>query len=221
MGPALTVLIVVLGTAAQPLGTDLYLAALPAIPLYRSEVTRSTDTADSLRDAHRALGSSYQQGLEAYRAAGADPAAGDNAVKGVDRATSEQMSELVNELRQRGIQQSTAISNSAERTVLRGDTAAEIPKLAASMREVLENVAALTRKDAALDTALNNVQSATERLKGPQGAMGVLMGNDEDARKLVVTVERANALLARAETLTQRMDSHEKTAWMLRSLLET
>jgi DHA1 family bicyclomycin/chloramphenicol resistance-like MFS transporter len=31
MGPALTVLIVVLGTAAQPLGTDLYLAALPAI----------------------------------------------------------------------------------------------------------------------------------------------------------------------------------------------
>ena len=75
---------------------------------------------DSLRDAHRALGSSYQQGLEAYRAAGADPAAGDNAVKGVDRATSEQMSELVNELRQRGNQQSTAISNSAERTVLLG-----------------------------------------------------------------------------------------------------
>ena len=75
---------------------------------------------DSLRDAHRALGSAYQQGLEAYRAAGADPAAGDNAVKGVDRATSEQMSELVNELRQRGIQQSTAISNSAERTVLLG-----------------------------------------------------------------------------------------------------
>lgn len=31
MGPALTVLIVVLGTAAQPLGTDLYLAALPAL----------------------------------------------------------------------------------------------------------------------------------------------------------------------------------------------
>ena len=75
---------------------------------------------DSLRDAHRALGSAYQQGLEAYRVAGADPAAGDNAVKGVDRATSEQMSELVNELRQRGNQQSTAISNSAERTVLLG-----------------------------------------------------------------------------------------------------
>jgi phospholipid/cholesterol/gamma-HCH transport system substrate-binding protein len=106
-----------------------------------------------------------------------------------------------------GVLDDPALPDGAERTVLRGDTAAEIPKLAASMREVLENVAALTRKDAALDVALTNVQSATERLKGPQGAMGVLMGNDEDAKKLVITVERANALLARAETLTQRMDS--------------
>jgi len=106
-----------------------------------------------------------------------------------------------------GVLDDPALPDGAERTVLRGDTAAEIPKLAASMREVLENVAALTKKDAALDMALNNVQIATERLKGPQGAMGVLMGNDADAKKLVVTVDRANALLARAETLTQRMDS--------------
>ena len=106
-----------------------------------------------------------------------------------------------------GVLDDPALPDGAERTVLRGDTAAEIPKLAASMREVLENVAALTKKDAALDAALSNVQIATERLKGPQGAMGVLMGNDENAKKLVVTVDRANALLARAETLTQRMDS--------------
>jgi len=31
MGPALVVVMVTLATAAQPLGTDLYLAALPAI----------------------------------------------------------------------------------------------------------------------------------------------------------------------------------------------
>ena len=106
-----------------------------------------------------------------------------------------------------GVLDDPALPDGAERTVLRGDTAAEIPKLAASMREVLENVAALTRKEGALDAALTNVQSATERLKGPQGAMGVLMGNDEDAKKLVITVERANALLARADALTARMDS--------------
>ena len=75
---------------------------------------------DSLREAHRVLGGAYQQGRAAYLAAGADPAAGDIAVKGVDRATSEQMSELVSELRQRGNQQSLQISASAERTVLLG-----------------------------------------------------------------------------------------------------
>lgn len=75
---------------------------------------------ESLRDAHRVLGAAYQKGREAYLAAGADPSAGDNAVKGVDRATSEQMSELVNELRKQGREQSTLISASADRTVLLG-----------------------------------------------------------------------------------------------------
>ncbi|POA34341.1 MULTISPECIES: methyl-accepting chemotaxis protein [unclassified Pseudomonas] len=75
---------------------------------------------ESLRDAHRVLGGAYQKGREAYLAAGGDPSAGDNAVKGVDRATSEQMSELVNELRKQGREQSTLISASADRTVLLG-----------------------------------------------------------------------------------------------------
>jgi len=75
---------------------------------------------ESLRDAHRVLGGAYQKGREAYLAAGGDPSAGDNAVKGVDRATSEQMSELVDELRKQGREQSTLISASADRTVLLG-----------------------------------------------------------------------------------------------------
>lgn len=40
MGPALVVLVVVLGTLSQPLGTDLYLAALPAI---RNELSASVN----------------------------------------------------------------------------------------------------------------------------------------------------------------------------------
>lgn len=75
---------------------------------------------ESLRDAHRVLGGAYQKGREAYLAAGADSSAGDDAVKGMDRATSEQMSELVNELRKQGREQSTLISASADRTVLLG-----------------------------------------------------------------------------------------------------
>ncbi|KAI2681360.1 methyl-accepting chemotaxis protein [Pseudomonas sp. TNT3] len=75
---------------------------------------------ERLRDEHRLLGAAYQKGRDAYVAAGADPAAGDAAVKGVDRAASEQMSELVGELRKQGVEQSTVISASADRTVLLG-----------------------------------------------------------------------------------------------------
>jgi methyl-accepting chemotaxis protein len=39
------------------------------------------------------------QGRQAFLAAGGDPVAGDVAVKGVDRATSDQMSALVEQLR--------------------------------------------------------------------------------------------------------------------------
>ncbi|SEN38390.1 methyl-accepting chemotaxis protein [Pseudomonas sp. ok272] len=75
---------------------------------------------ERLRDEHRALGEAYRKGRDAYLAAGFDPVAGDSALKGVDRAASEQMSELVNDLRQQGRQQSNQISANTDRTVLLG-----------------------------------------------------------------------------------------------------
>ncbi|MDF2488160.1 MAG: chemotaxis protein [Pseudomonas sp.] len=73
-----------------------------------------------LRDSHRQLGQAYQSGRQAFVAAGADPAAGDLAVKGVDRAASEQMSALVEQLRAQAREQAGHISTSAERTVWLG-----------------------------------------------------------------------------------------------------
>ncbi|MGN8122465.1 methyl-accepting chemotaxis protein [Pseudomonas sp. 22082] len=75
---------------------------------------------ERLREEHRLLGAAYQKGRDAYVAAGADPTAGDAAVKGVDRAASDQMSELVAELRKQGTEQSAQISASADRTVWLG-----------------------------------------------------------------------------------------------------
>lgn len=106
-----------------------------------------------------------------------------------------------------GVLEDPALPDGAERTVLRGDTAAEIPKLAASMRDVLDNLAALTASDGAVAGTLGGVKVATERLQGPHGGLGVLMGNDEDAKKLVVTIDRTNALLLRADSLARRLDS--------------
>jgi len=73
-----------------------------------------------LRDSHRQLGQAYAQGRQAFLAAGGDPVAGDLAVKGVDRAASEQMSELVEQLRADARQRAASINASAERTVWLG-----------------------------------------------------------------------------------------------------
>ncbi|MCK1978360.1 hypothetical protein LNK15_15095, partial [Jeotgalicoccus huakuii] len=59
-------------------------------------------------------------GRQAFLAAGGDPVAGDQAVKGVDRAASEQMSELLEQLRAEALQHAASLSAGAERTVWLG-----------------------------------------------------------------------------------------------------
>lgn len=75
---------------------------------------------EGLRDEHRQLGAAYQKGRDAFVTAGGDAAAGDAAVKGVDRAASEQMSALVVELRKLASEQSAQISAGADRTIMLG-----------------------------------------------------------------------------------------------------
>ena len=94
----------------------------------------------------------------------------------------------------------------AVRPVLRGDATAEIPQLMASARELMGNLNALTAQDAALGSSLANVQALTQRLNGPGGALGVLMGNEADARKIITTLERTNTLLARLDGLAKQAD---------------
>lgn len=94
----------------------------------------------------------------------------------------------------------------AVRPVLRGDATAEIPQLMASARELLGNLNALTAQDAALGSSLANVQALTQRLNGPGGALGVLMGNEADARKIITTLEHTNTLLARLDGLAKQAD---------------
>ncbi len=94
----------------------------------------------------------------------------------------------------------------AERRVLVGDATAEIPRLVAETRDLIRNLTQLTNADSALATTLGHVQSATEKITGPRGALGVLFGNEADARKLVVMLDRTNALLARLDGLAAKAD---------------
>ncbi|MBX3656849.1 MAG: MCE family protein [Ramlibacter sp.] len=103
-----------------------------------------------------------------------------------------------------GVLTDPPLEDGAVRTVLRGDTTAEIPKVIASARELLDNLNALTAADGALGTTLANLQATTEKLNGPRGALGVVVGSD--AAKISAALDRANTLLARLDGLALKAD---------------
>ena len=99
------------------------------------------------------------------------------------------------------------LPDGAERAVLRGDASAEVPRLMSQVRDLLQNLTALTAADAALATSLDNVRQATERLNGPTGALGLAFGNDRDARRVAEVLVRTNALLARVDGVVGKVES--------------
>jgi phospholipid/cholesterol/gamma-HCH transport system substrate-binding protein len=98
-----------------------------------------------------------------------------------------------------GILTDPQLPDGATRMVLRGDTSAEIPRLVASARALLENLDTMTRSDSSLNASLADIKVATGRLAGKYGLLGGALGSDEEARKLMLTLDRVNALLATAD----------------------
>lgn len=105
-----------------------------------------------------------------------------------------------------GILTDPPLGDGAERPVLRGDATAEIPQLMASARELLANLNAMTAQESALGGTLSNVRTLTERLNAPGGALGVLMGGDAEARRIIATLDRTNQLLARLDGMAAKAD---------------
>jgi phospholipid/cholesterol/gamma-HCH transport system substrate-binding protein len=106
-----------------------------------------------------------------------------------------------------GVLTDPPLEDGAVRTVLRGDATAEIPRLMAEARQVLQNLSAMTASDSALNASLANVQGFTEKLTGPGGAVGALMGGDTEAKKLAAALDRTNSLLARLDGLAAKADA--------------
>ncbi|NCU66021.1 MCE family protein [Acidovorax sp. 210-6] len=106
-----------------------------------------------------------------------------------------------------GLLNDDPLPDGAVRPVLRGDATSEIPQLMASARELLGNLNALTAQDAALASSLAQVRTLTERLNAPGGALQVLMGNAQDAGKVLAALDRTNALLTRIDGLAAKTDT--------------
>ena len=84
----------------------------------------------------------------------------------------------------------------AERAVLRGDATEQLPVLLANLRHVLDNVERMTASDSDLNASLANLRAVSARMTGRYGALGGLLGSDEDAKKVIDAIDRSNALLA-------------------------
>ncbi|OYU44909.1 MAG: mammalian cell entry protein [Burkholderiales bacterium PBB4] len=95
----------------------------------------------------------------------------------------------------------------AVRTVLQGDASAEIPKVIAAAKDLIENLTALTEREGPAGAVLAQLQTTTERLNGPGGAMTVLLGSEAEAKKMALALERTNQLLARLDGLAAKADT--------------
>ena len=103
------------------------------------------------------------------------------------------------------------LADGAVRTVLQGDASAEVPKLIAAAKELIENLTSLVGSQGALGASLGNLKILTTKINGSGGALSALLGSDADSRKLLTTLgqtnERVNTLLARLDGLAVKADS--------------
>lgn len=102
--------------------------------------------------------------------------------------------------------QDAPLEEDAVRQVLRGDTSEEIPRLVATMRTILENIEQLTGTGGGVQTNLANLRVLTERMAGKQGVLGGVFGGEDNAKKVVASIDRANALLASLGGVAAKLD---------------
>ncbi|MEO6292871.1 MAG: MlaD family protein, partial [Burkholderiaceae bacterium] len=105
-----------------------------------------------------------------------------------------------------GVLTDPPLQDGAERTVLRGDTAAEIPKLVAMVKDLTQNLVNMTSDSSSLNQSLANVQTVTDTLKGPNGTLKMLLGDDANAKQLITALTQVNALLVKVDGLAAKTD---------------
>lgn len=116
---------------------------------------------------------------------------------------------LVGEARLRaftGVLTDPPLPDGAERPVLRGDVSAEIPRLVATMQALAGNLERMTQQGGDIDATLGNLRTMSDGLNGRYGALGAALGGEDNAKKLLAALDRANALLGRTDRLVGRAD---------------
>jgi phospholipid/cholesterol/gamma-HCH transport system substrate-binding protein len=106
-----------------------------------------------------------------------------------------------------GVMSDPPLPEGAVRTVLRGDATAEIPRLMAEARQVLQNLNTMSADGSPINETLGSVKTFADKLNAPGGPMGALLGGDAQAAKLLSALDRTNTLLARLDGLALKADA--------------
>ena len=105
-----------------------------------------------------------------------------------------------------GVLSDPPLPDGAERPVLRGDANGELQRVIGAARDVFDNLNSITQEGSELNRTVANLQTFTQKLQSKQGALHAIFGNEQDARKMVEAVDRANAAMARIEQLMAKAD---------------
>ena len=109
-----------------------------------------------------------------------------------------------------GVLTDPPLPDNSERTLLRGDTAAEIPKMVALVKDLTQNLVKITADESSLSQSLANVQALTDTLKAPGGGMKMLAGDDvklaQLSKQLTTTLDRTNSLILKFDGIAAKAD---------------
>ena len=103
--------------------------------------------------------------------------------------------------------QDPPLADRAERVVIRGDTAQEIPQLVASARSILENLDQITASGSNLQESIKSTRVIIDRMAGKYGVLGGVVGSEDAAKKILASIDRANTLMNSLNGVALKMDS--------------
>jgi phospholipid/cholesterol/gamma-HCH transport system substrate-binding protein len=126
-----------------------------------------------------------------------------------------------------GVLTDPPLPNGAERTVLKGDSSSEVPRLMATARALLENLERMSGEQSSLNASIGNMQTITGTISasmtGKYGVMGTIFGSEANAKKLVDALDTTNAILSKADKRVfgdkGLMDETQATVTQLTGLL--
>jgi phospholipid/cholesterol/gamma-HCH transport system substrate-binding protein len=100
-----------------------------------------------------------------------------------------------------GVLADPPLPDGAVRAVLIGNAAAEIPQLVNTVRGLVENLQNMTKPDSSLNMSLGNLQTVTQNLTGPYGALSVVLGSEAHAKKVISTLDESQAAMIQVNTI--------------------